>query len=168
MDSKAQILSTIERMTSAFNAGDVDRVMQAYEPGAVVVGEPGTPVRGEAALRGMFAAFVAAKAHFTFQGHEVIQAGDVALHLTPWNMTGIGPAGEALSAAGLSVAPVPRGTRGTRGSRHSWNSYLRSRSDLHRIGSRTTKRLPGSLHSSSLTSPPSSRARLAAIGRPRP
>ena len=104
MDHKAEILSTIDAMTDAFHKGDIDGIMRTYEPGAVVVGEPGTPISGTPALRAMFAGFIAAKAHFTFLGHEVIQAEDVALHLTPWRMAGVAPDGKAVEARGLSVA----------------------------------------------------------------
>lgn len=108
MDQKAKILSTIDAMTNAFHKGDIDGIMQTYEPGAVVVGEPGTPISGTPALRAMFAGFIAAKAHFTFLGHEVIQAQDVALHLTPWRMAGLAPDGKAVEASGLSVAVLRR------------------------------------------------------------
>jgi uncharacterized protein (TIGR02246 family) len=108
VDQKAKILSTIDNMTNAFHKGDIDGIMRTYEPGAVVVGEPGMPVSGTPALRAMFAGFIAAKAHFTFQGHEVIQADDVALHLTPWHMAGVAPDGTAVAASGLSIAVLRR------------------------------------------------------------
>ncbi len=56
----------------------------------------------------MFAGFISAQAHFTFDGHEVIVAGDVALHLTPWKMTGLAPDGSPLSGSGLSIAVLRR------------------------------------------------------------
>ena len=108
MDQKARILSTITAMTDAFHQGDIDGIMQTYEPGAVVVGEPGRPVSGTPALRAMFAEFIAAKAQFTFLGHEVIEASDIALHLTPWRMAGVAPDGKAIEAHGLSVAVLRR------------------------------------------------------------
>jgi len=108
MDEKTLILSTIETMTRAFNQGDIDGVVRTYEPGAVVVGQPGAPVSGEQALRAMFAGFVAAKAQFSFFGHEVVRAGDVALHLTPWRMIGVAPDGSPIQAEGLSVAVLRR------------------------------------------------------------
>jgi ketosteroid isomerase-like protein len=95
-------------MTNAFQKGDIDGILRTYEPGAVVVGEPGAPVSGTPALRAMFAGFIAAKPHFTFLGHEVIQAEDVALHLTPWRMAGVAPDGTAVAASGLSVAVLRR------------------------------------------------------------
>jgi uncharacterized protein (TIGR02246 family) len=108
VDQKANILSTIDAMTAAFHQGDLDGILRTYEPGAVVVGQPGTPVSGTPALRAMFAGFIAAKARFTFLGHEVIRAEDVALHLTPWRMAGVAPDGKAVEASGLSVAVLRR------------------------------------------------------------
>jgi uncharacterized protein (TIGR02246 family) len=108
VDDKAKILSTIDAMTNAFHQGDIDGIMRTYEPDAVVVGEPGTAVSGTPALRAMFAGFIAAKARFTFLGHEVFQAEDIALHLTPWRMAGVAPNGTALAASGLSVAVLRR------------------------------------------------------------
>jgi uncharacterized protein (TIGR02246 family) len=108
VDPKTKILSTIDDMTTAFHNGDIDGILRTYEPGAVVVGQPGMPVSGTPALRAMFAGFIAAKARFTFQGHEVIQAEDVALHLTPWRMAGVAPDGTAVAASGLSVAVLRR------------------------------------------------------------
>ncbi|HEU5076879.1 MAG TPA: nuclear transport factor 2 family protein [Polyangiaceae bacterium] len=108
MDAKTRVLSTIETMTDAFHHGDIDGILRTYEPGAVVVGEPGAPVQGEGPLRALFAGFVAAQARFSFAGNEVIVAGDVALHLMPWTMTGTAPDGGPLTGAGLSVAVLRR------------------------------------------------------------
>lgn len=108
MHENKLVLSTIEAMTTAFHRGDVDGIMRTYEPSAVVLGEPGVPVEGDGPLRAMFAGFISAKAHFTFDGHEVITAGDIALHLTPWKMTGVGPDGSPMAQAGLSVAVLRR------------------------------------------------------------
>ncbi len=107
MDQNAQVTATIQEMVDAFHRGDIRGILSTYEPGAVVVGKPGEPASG-AALAPMFAGFIAAKARFTFQGHEVIQAGDIALHLTPWRMTGVGPDGAPIAARGLSVAVLRR------------------------------------------------------------
>jgi ketosteroid isomerase-like protein len=112
MDAKSQILSTIDAMTRAFNAGDIEGIMRTYEPGAVVLGEPDVPVSGASQLRAMFAGFIAAKAHFTFSGHEVVQADDIALHLTPWRMSGVGPDGKPVEMQGLSIAVLRRQSDG--------------------------------------------------------
>lgn len=108
MENTTQVLSTIGAMTSAFHQGDIDGIMRTYEPGAVVVGQPGAYIKGEAPLRSMFAEFIAARARFAFDEHEVIVAEDIALHLTPWKMTGVAPDGSPITESGLSVAVVRR------------------------------------------------------------
>lgn len=104
MTDESKILSTIDRMTSAFAAGDIDGIMSTYAPAAVVVGEPGQPVTGDAALRAMFAAFIQSGVAFSYGAHEVVVAGDTALHLMKWSAPG--PEGKAMSA--LSVAVLQR------------------------------------------------------------
>jgi uncharacterized protein (TIGR02246 family) len=102
------IVKTIETMTDAFARGDIDRVMSTYEEGAVVVGSPGTPVAGDAALRRMFVDFVAAGVKFTYGRHEVVVSGDVGLHLMKW--TAAGPEGPR---SALSVAVLRRQADGS-------------------------------------------------------
>jgi ketosteroid isomerase-like protein len=108
MDQKEQILSTITQMVEAFHNGDITGILKTYEPGAVVMSEPGVPVSGKPALEAMFTGFIAAGARFTFLGHEVIQADDLAVHFTPWRMTGTGPDGTPITGGGLSVAVLRR------------------------------------------------------------
>jgi ketosteroid isomerase-like protein len=105
---KAAILKTIETMTGNFAAGNIDGVMATYESGAVVVGQPSQPVSGHEALRAMFQQFVEQGVAFTYGAHEVVVAGDVALHLMKW--TAPNPQGD-MSA--LSVAVLRRQPDGT-------------------------------------------------------
>jgi uncharacterized protein (TIGR02246 family) len=108
METKDAIVSTVLTMTNAFQKGDIPAILRAYEPAAVVVGEPGKPLSGEAALRAMFAAFIAMKPEFTYAGHDVVIAGDLALHLAPWQMSGVAPDGTVVRQRGLSVAVLRR------------------------------------------------------------
>lgn len=103
-----QPISTVLAMTEAFQKGDIPSVLRAYEPGAVVVGEPGKPLQGEAALRAMFRGFIAMQPQFTYSGHDVVQAGDLALHISPWQMTGVNQENRPVRVGGLSVAVLRR------------------------------------------------------------
>ena len=107
MDNAA-ILATIETMTDAFAAGDVDGILSTYEDGATVVAEPGKPVSGDAALREMFGQFIAQGVSFTYGAHDVVMEGDVALHLMKW--TAPTPEGDATA---LSVAVLRRQSDGS-------------------------------------------------------
>lgn len=102
------VQAVVERMMGAFAKGDVAGVMSTYHPDAVVVGNPGMPVRGQAELKAMFEEFVATGFAFEPGEHEVIVAGDTALHLMDWQ--GRGP-DEAVFHA-LSVAVLRRDAGG--------------------------------------------------------
>jgi uncharacterized protein (TIGR02246 family) len=98
-----QIQSTIDTMTNAFYAGDINGILATYEPNAVVVGQPGMSVMGTKALGELFKQFVELNPKFTFANHEVIQAGDIALHFNTWKMSGKAPDGTPVEQGGLSV-----------------------------------------------------------------
>lgn len=99
---------TVLDMTTAFQAGDLDTVLNSYEPGAVVMFEPGEPVSDPKILAETFAAWSAMGPEFTYAGHDVIVSGDTALHIAPWSMTGTGPDGSTIEQSGLSVAVLKR------------------------------------------------------------
>lgn len=108
MTEASRVQATVDAMTAAFAAGDVDGILATYEPGAVVVGEPGVPTQGTPALRTLFEHFVAIHPKFTFLAHEVVEAGDIALHFNVWRMTGTAPDGSPIEDGGLSVAVLRR------------------------------------------------------------
>ena len=105
---KTAVLATIDTMTNAFAAGDIETILSTYETGATVVGQPGMPVTGETALREMFAQFIAQGVAFTYGAHDVVLADDLALHLMKW--TAPTPNGDAIA---LSVAVLRRQTDGS-------------------------------------------------------
>lgn len=105
MSDDGAVLAVIDTMTMAFAAGDIDKVLTTYGLEAAVVGSPGQPVRGEPALRAMFEEFVAAGVNFTYGRHEVVVAGDTALHLMGW----AAPLSDGtLSSKSLSVAVLKK------------------------------------------------------------
>lgn len=101
---EAAVQAAVDKMTSAFEKNDIDAVMNAYEPGAAVVFEPGQPVTDEQQLRQMFGGMAAAKPVFTYSGHEVVVSGDTAVHIAPWQMVAHTPDGQEIRQSGLSVA----------------------------------------------------------------
>ena len=79
----------------------------------MVVFEPGAPASGKETLRAAFTQFAAANPAFTFGGHQVVMAGDIAVHIAPWDMTGTLPDGQVISDSGLSVAVMRRQSDGS-------------------------------------------------------
>ena len=110
---QTQVLGAVENMTAAFTAKDIETVMQAYEPGAVVAFEPGQPIGDAETLVAMFTGMSGMSPQFTYAGHEVMVSGDTALHIAPWEMTATGPDGVEINQSGLSVAVLRRQSDGS-------------------------------------------------------
>ena len=111
-DDEGKVLKVIEDMTAAFERGEISGVMAAYQDDAVIAFEPGKPASGDAALRAGFAMFFSMRPRFTYRGHEVLIAGDTALHIAPWTMNATSPDGRAITQSGLSVAVLRRAPGG--------------------------------------------------------
>ena len=109
---KESIIDVVEAMTAAFHQKDLERVLASYEPGAVVAFEPGKPEHGDAALRAGFEASFVIDPKFSYAGHEVLVAGDIAVHFAPWTMVGKAPDGTPIEQRGLSVAVLRRQPNG--------------------------------------------------------
>ncbi len=103
-DAQKNVLEVVERMTEAFQKGDIEGVMRTYEESAVVVFDPESPTSDPAVLRQMFQGAFSMKPDFQYSGHEVVIAGDIAVHLAPYQMKGKTPDGAEILQAGLSVA----------------------------------------------------------------
>lgn len=110
---EAEVQAAVAQMTSAFEKNNIDAVMNAYEPGAAVVFDPGQPVTNEQQLRQMFSGMAAAKPVFTYSGHEVVVSGDTAVHIAPWQMVAHTPDGQEIRQSGLSVAVLRRQADGS-------------------------------------------------------
>ncbi len=99
----SQIQLTIDRNNAAVAAGNMDSILATYEPNAVLIGQPGMPVMGTAALREAFKQFLGLNPKITIVGQDVIQAGDIALHSYTWKMAGKAPDGSPVAQSGFSV-----------------------------------------------------------------
>lgn len=105
---EAAVQAVVAAMSGAFNAGDLAGVMASYRPGAVVVGAPGQMVSGAGPMEEMFRGFFAAGFKVQPGAHEVVVAGDTALHLMAWRSPG--PDGSQIRA--LSVAVMTKDAEG--------------------------------------------------------
>lgn len=107
------VLALVQKMTSSFEAGDIDAVMQTYEANQSIAFEPGQPVSDGAVARQIFTQFNAMAPTFSYSGHEVIVEGDIAIHIAPWKMKATGPDGKPVDGAGLSIAVLRRQADGS-------------------------------------------------------
>ena len=80
--------------------GDLDLVLSLYDEGAVFVRQTGEVVSGKQSLKTELAPLVARKPHFEYDIMQVVEAGDIALMHTEWNVAGTEP----ISAYAIEVA----------------------------------------------------------------
>jgi len=102
-NDQKEVLDVIDRMTSALNDKDIEGIMSTYETNAIILFEPEKPVSDPAAQRQLFNQMLALNPKMEYNGHEVFVNGDIALHFTPWSMTGMAPDGTEIKQSGLSV-----------------------------------------------------------------
>ncbi|MFJ6759390.1 MULTISPECIES: YybH family protein [unclassified Streptomyces] len=96
---------------AAFNTGDPAAVAQVYEPDAVFVPRPGTPLTGTA-LASATAEFLALGLPIDVSPRHAYTAGDLALLVVDWRIEGTGPDGAAVRLAGTATDVARRGPDG--------------------------------------------------------
>lgn len=106
--------AAVQAMTEAFQSNDIAQVMLSYEKQATVMFEPNVPISDARQLEQMFSGMAMVKPVFEYPaGHEVIVSGDIALHISPWNMTGMSPDGQDIAQSSLSVAVLRKQSDGS-------------------------------------------------------
>lgn len=108
MNNSDKIILAVQKMASALEQGKLDEVLSAYEKGASLVVQPGKTASGKN-LREAFTGFISMKPKFHMPRHEVIESGDIALHISTWTMDALDPAtGNPVKQGGLSLAVFRR------------------------------------------------------------
>lgn len=74
-------------LAAAFNTGNVATVMNLYDTDGVIVPEPGKPVSGKEKFEGAIAAILAIKGKMEIKTVYCLQAGNVAVGRSEWNIT---------------------------------------------------------------------------------
>ena len=95
-------------VAKAMEAGDLDAVVDLYEPNASLVVEPGKTVTGSAAIREAMAGFIGLKPKLTSQHHLTVAADDLALVSTKWSLEGTGPDGKPMTMSATSTDVMRR------------------------------------------------------------
>lgn len=85
------------------NNADLDGLVALYEPSAVFEPQSGVVVQGHAAIRQALRDLLAIGPTITADTVEVLVAGDVALVVNEWVLTGAAPDGTSLRQEGRST-----------------------------------------------------------------
>ena len=107
--------AVIERFSELLAKGDLDAMVELYEPDAAFVPQPGAQVAGREAIREALAAFLAVKPRMTGRIEKVLLAGDTALVANRWSLSGTAPDGSPVEMAATSADVVRRRSDGSWG-----------------------------------------------------
>ena len=91
---------------ACLNAADLDGLVSLYEPSAVFEPQPGVVVQGHAAIRHALDELLALEPRISADTVEVLVAGDTALVVNDWVLTGRTPDGTPVEQHGRSADVV--------------------------------------------------------------
>lgn len=96
-----------------FNAGDLDALMDLYEPDALFVGIGGEEALGSDAVRAALGGLLSLpELSFSYTPTFSAQSDNVVLMHATWSLTGRGPYGSAVAMSGVTVEVARRGEDG--------------------------------------------------------
>ena len=89
--------------TQAFNSGDVEALLDLYEPEAIFIPEPGQTAKGRDTIREAFVPFFALKLPLTIETASAVETDDgLALLEAAWSASGIAADGSEVGLSGRS------------------------------------------------------------------
>jgi uncharacterized protein (TIGR02246 family) len=86
----AGLEKTIQAFFDAFNRGDLDAIIELYEPNATMVPQPGQTGEGRVAIREALTHFLATRPILTMEQKSLVIAGDIALLIVKATLLGKG------------------------------------------------------------------------------
>jgi len=96
----------------ALNTGNIEELMELYEPQASLMPSPGKVVAGAEAIREALAGFIAGKPTMSLSPRVVAKTADLALTTSKWDLTMTGPDGKPAQMSGQSIEVARRGPDG--------------------------------------------------------
>lgn len=84
-----------ELFARLFNDGDLEGFVGLYEPGAVLVHDPGQPATGTEAIRGLVADLLQGKGTLSVRRRHALVAGELVLATYDWAISEGGEAGKS-------------------------------------------------------------------------
>jgi uncharacterized protein (TIGR02246 family) len=107
--------ATIERFSTLLIEGDLDAMLELYEPDAAFAPQPGETVTGREGIRAALEAFLALKPRMEGTIEKVFVAGDTALVANRWQLSGTAPDGSRVQMAATSADVLRRRPDGSWG-----------------------------------------------------
>jgi len=105
----------IELFAELMGRGELDEALALYEEDAAFAPEPGRLLQGKEAIRSALEGFVALRPTMTGAIEKVVTAGDTALVINDWSLSGTDPDGNPVDMAAKSADVLRRRADGTWG-----------------------------------------------------
>ena len=105
----------IELFAELMGRGELDEALALYEEDAAFAPEPGRLLQGKEAIRSALEGFVALRPTMTGAIERVVTAGDTALVINDWSLSGTDPDGNPVDMAAKSADVLRRRADGTWG-----------------------------------------------------
>ena len=113
--SETRTEATIERFSELLADGDLDAMIELYEPDAAFAPQPGETVTGRDEIRAALEPFLAVKPRMEATIEKVLEAGDTALVANRWRLSGTAPDGSPVQMAAISADVLRRRPDGSWG-----------------------------------------------------
>ena len=115
MSDKLRPEAVIERFSELLARGDLDAMVELYEPDATFAPQPGESVTGRDAIRSALTGFLAVQPRMTGSIEKVLRAGDTALVANRWTLNGTAPDGSPVEMGATSADVLRRRADGSWG-----------------------------------------------------
>ncbi|MBM3219451.1 MAG: DUF4440 domain-containing protein [Candidatus Rokubacteria bacterium] len=99
--------------SEAFNRGDLEAVVDLYEPEAVLARSSGPAIVGREAIRHAYTAYLSTRPRMDVAARAIIKTGDLALCYGEWTMRGTNADGTPRAVSGKAVEVLRRQPDGT-------------------------------------------------------
>jgi uncharacterized protein (TIGR02246 family) len=115
MSNELRPEAVIERFSELLTRGDLDAIVELYEPDATFAPQPGESVTGRDAIRSALTGFLAVQPRMTGSIEKVLRAGDTALVANRWKLSGTAPDGSPVEMGATSADVLRRRADGSWG-----------------------------------------------------
>ncbi|MBI5287740.1 MAG: nuclear transport factor 2 family protein [Chloroflexi bacterium] len=99
---------SVTSFLAAFNTGDRAALLDFYEPGAMLIAEPGQSVTGHEAIGAVIDGFLGTGGKLTMTSSYCYVNGDMALTGAAWSLAGKDADGKPVDLGGANTAEVMR------------------------------------------------------------
>ena len=103
MSGKMTPEDVLNSVTEGINAGDIDSLMELYEPLACFASQPGNLATGQNGIRECLQSFIDLKGNLDLKVRRVLKTNDLALVTTEWSFDGSDSHGKNVHMAAKSA-----------------------------------------------------------------